>query len=475
MEKEVQAPEGQRTIYKGQRCTFNIKVDRGRPQARNVIPGEMTNFVPQGGGAGAAAGYGGAAAAGYGGAAAVAYQQPAATAYQQPVATAYQQPAGAAPQAGAGSGGLPAGWSSALDPSSGRPYYIDPQGTSHWDPPATAGLGSPTGGASPTPSAAAAYQGAAATAGSGAMYQQQYPQQPAAGGAQQWGGQQQQQQQQQQPYGAQAAGPQGTPYDAPMQAWEKSGFVKSFSTVNMYGFIVPDDKGSDVFVHQREIMAGGSDDIHGIAALRRGQRVFYTPGQQNGKPQAKNVRVAPEEKSAAQLMGEKAAKAEAGDAMAQWRAAMQYNESAMTAGVELPDPGDALKDWEKAAGEAAVTGVLQGVAAVAAREIAAGHFSGTAEGKQQQPPQAQEEGSAVAPPPAAQSGLQGPPPPGAAGGDLQGPPPGAGLQGPPPAGLQGDLQGPPPGAGLQGPPPAGLQGPPPAGLQGPPPPAVGAG
>jgi cold shock CspA family protein len=428
-----------------------VKVDRGRPQARNVIPGAMTNFdsrnvVPSG-------------------AAAVVYQQPVATAYQQPVATAYQQPAGGTPAApsihnGAVSG-LPTGWSSALDPSSGRPYYIDPEGKSHWTPPSTGA--SPTGSAaSPTATTAAAYQ--SATAVSSALYQQ-YPQQS------QWGGMQVSAQWMQTPQycmaGAQSptrGATAATAIDAPMQTWEHGGTVKSFSTVNLYGFIIPDGGGNDVFVHQREIVAGDP----GGSTLRRGQRVFYTPGQQNGKLQAKSVRSAPDQNTAPEATSQATIHTpdDAAAAMEQWKAAMQYNDAAQTAGETVPDAGNALKEWQAAAGCAAATGILQGVAMVAAKVIATGDFSiqdrkDEHTQQQQAPPAAPSD--LQGPPPA---GLQGPPPPG-----LQGPPP-AGLQGPPPAGLQGPppagLQGPPP-AGLQGPPPAGLQGPPPAGLQGQPP------
>ena len=512
MEREIQLPEGEKVVHKGQRCTFNVKVERGRPQARNVIPGEMTNFdsrnvVPTGVAAvayqhptatayqqpvatayqqPAATAYQQPAATAYQQPAATAYQQPVATAYQQPVATAYQQPAAtayqqpaatayqqpvamayqqptggtpAAPSAQNGAAGLPAGWSSALDPSSGRPYYIDPEGKSHWTPPATAA--SPTGSpASPTAATAAAYQSSAVC--------QQY-------GAQQWGGVQMPAQWMQTPqYGMAGAGSPtaataAAALDAPMQSWEISGTVKSFSAVNSYGFIVPDNGAEDFFVHQREIAPGNPDG----PTLRRGQRVFFTPGQHNGRPQAKSVRSAPDQNPAPEAAHQQATTTGgAADAMQQWRAAMQYNDAAQTAGETVPDAGNALKDWQAAAGRAAATGVLQGVAMVAAKAIAAGDFSiseqrGQVDGAEHHQAFAAPTSDLQGPPP---SGLQGPPPTG-----LQGPPP-SGLQGPPPTGLQGPpptgLQGPPP-TGLQGPPPSGLQGPPPEALQGPAPSAVG--
>ena len=60
MEREIQAPDGQKMVYKGQRVTFNVKIDKGRPQARMVIPGEMADFIPQS--SGAAHAFGAAAA-----------------------------------------------------------------------------------------------------------------------------------------------------------------------------------------------------------------------------------------------------------------------------------------------------------------------------------------------------------------------------------------------------------------------------
>ncbi|MBA8841674.1 cold-shock protein [Ochrobactrum sp. RH2CCR150] len=63
------------------------------------------------------------------------------------------------------------------------------------------------------------------------------------------------------------------------------GTVKFFNQNKGFGFITPDDGGSDVFVHVSSLLqAGGS--------LRDGQKVSYEIGQdrKTGKAKAENVR-----------------------------------------------------------------------------------------------------------------------------------------------------------------------------------------
>merc|ERR1719204_2985670 len=74
----------------------------------------------------------GAPQPGYPGAAVQPYAQPAAAVQH------YGQPAAAVPQPGAAAAqpALPAGWSTALDPNSGRTYYINNHAlTSQWEVP----------------------------------------------------------------------------------------------------------------------------------------------------------------------------------------------------------------------------------------------------------------------------------------------------------------------------------------------------
>lgn len=62
-----------------------------------------------------------------------------------------------------------------------------------------------------------------------------------------------------------------------------TGIVKFFAEDKGFGFITPDDGGSDVFVHISGVLSGGS--------LRDGQKVSYDVGQdrKTGKAKAENV------------------------------------------------------------------------------------------------------------------------------------------------------------------------------------------
>jgi CspA family cold shock protein len=62
-----------------------------------------------------------------------------------------------------------------------------------------------------------------------------------------------------------------------------SGTVKWFNNAKGYGFIVPDDKGEDVFVHHSSI--GGS----GFKTLNEGQKVKYDVEHGNKGLSAVNV------------------------------------------------------------------------------------------------------------------------------------------------------------------------------------------
>jgi CspA family cold shock protein len=61
------------------------------------------------------------------------------------------------------------------------------------------------------------------------------------------------------------------------------GTVKWFSAEKGYGFITPDEGGSDVFVHHSEIQASG------FRSLEEQQRVEFEVGQGTKGPQATGV------------------------------------------------------------------------------------------------------------------------------------------------------------------------------------------
>ena len=62
-----------------------------------------------------------------------------------------------------------------------------------------------------------------------------------------------------------------------------TGTVKWFSADKGYGFITPDEGGTDMFVHHSEIQ------VSGYASLDEGQKVQYEVGQGQKGPCATNV------------------------------------------------------------------------------------------------------------------------------------------------------------------------------------------
>jgi len=65
-----------------------------------------------------------------------------------------------------------------------------------------------------------------------------------------------------------------------------TGTVKWFSDQKGYGFIVPDDGGKDLFVHQTNILT------EGFRTLQEGQKVEYEPAEGRKGPEATKVRPA---------------------------------------------------------------------------------------------------------------------------------------------------------------------------------------
>jgi CspA family cold shock protein len=63
----------------------------------------------------------------------------------------------------------------------------------------------------------------------------------------------------------------------------KTGTVKWFNDAKGYGFISPDDKGADLFVHHSAI------HMQGFRTLQEGQRVSFEPVKGPKGMQATNV------------------------------------------------------------------------------------------------------------------------------------------------------------------------------------------
>ncbi len=65
-----------------------------------------------------------------------------------------------------------------------------------------------------------------------------------------------------------------------------TGIVKWFNPTKGFGFIQPDNGGSDVFVHISAVQASG------LAGLNEGQKISYELATQRGKTAATNLQVA---------------------------------------------------------------------------------------------------------------------------------------------------------------------------------------
>lgn len=63
----------------------------------------------------------------------------------------------------------------------------------------------------------------------------------------------------------------------------KSGVVKWFNPTKGYGFIQPDQGGSDVFVHISSV------EKSGLTSLNEGQKVEFELATHNGKVSAVNI------------------------------------------------------------------------------------------------------------------------------------------------------------------------------------------
>jgi len=65
-----------------------------------------------------------------------------------------------------------------------------------------------------------------------------------------------------------------------------TGTVKWFNATKVFGFIMPQDGGKDVFVHITAVQAAG------LRGLNEGQKVTYEVVMERGKAAAANLRVA---------------------------------------------------------------------------------------------------------------------------------------------------------------------------------------
>ena len=65
-----------------------------------------------------------------------------------------------------------------------------------------------------------------------------------------------------------------------------TGIVKWFNPTKGYGFIQPDNGGSDVFVHISAVQAAG------MQGLNEGQKLSYELATQRGKTAATNLQLA---------------------------------------------------------------------------------------------------------------------------------------------------------------------------------------
>lgn len=68
-----------------------------------------------------------------------------------------------------------------------------------------------------------------------------------------------------------------------METPKSTGTVKFFDSVKGFGFIIPDDGGVDIFVHQSTIHA------QGFRSLEEGEPVEFDIKEDNGKKTASNV------------------------------------------------------------------------------------------------------------------------------------------------------------------------------------------
>jgi len=66
-----------------------------------------------------------------------------------------------------------------------------------------------------------------------------------------------------------------------------AGKVKFFNVERGFGFILPADGGSDVFVHMKTLRRAG------LKTLEPGQAVTYEVSDERGKPEAVNLRLLP--------------------------------------------------------------------------------------------------------------------------------------------------------------------------------------